>query len=139
MIVGSSCRLDNEAVSFWNFQSDGPFWILVVSPFVEHDPAVTPEGLENLCNENGTWTNGPTGFCSSKSRVNCLGRKGQGLPEIIGQLGICTIHSRSSLWNYERSSWRDVSFILDCVAKFPLMRIANYDFVGGDGIGGGGA
>jgi hypothetical protein len=43
MIVGSSCRLDNEAVSFWNFQSDGPFWILVVSPFVEHDPAVTPE------------------------------------------------------------------------------------------------
>jgi len=43
MIVGSSCLLDNEAVSFWNFQSDGPFWILVVSPFVEHDPAVTPE------------------------------------------------------------------------------------------------
>jgi hypothetical protein len=28
---------------------------------------------------------------------------------------------------------------LDCVAKLPLMRIANHDSVGGDGIGGSGA
>jgi hypothetical protein len=28
---------------------------------------------------------------------------------------------------------------IDCVAKLPLMRIANHDSVGGDGIGGSGA
>ena len=31
---------------------------------------------------------------------------------------------------------RHVRFALDCVAKLPLMRIANHDSVGGDGIGG---
>jgi hypothetical protein len=30
-------------------------------------------------------------------------------------------------------------FAPDCVAKLPLMRIANHDSVGGEGIGGSGA
>jgi hypothetical protein len=34
---------------------------------------------------------------------------------------------------------REVCFAPDCVAKLPLMRIANHDSVGGDGIGGSGA
>jgi hypothetical protein len=34
---------------------------------------------------------------------------------------------------------REVRFTPDCVAKLPLMRIANHDSVGGDGIGGSGA
>ena len=33
----------------------------------------------------------------------------------------------------------DVRFQEDCVAKLPLMRIANHDSVGRDGIGGSGA
>ena len=33
----------------------------------------------------------------------------------------------------------EVRFSLDSVAKHPLMRIANHDSVGGDGIGGSGA
>jgi hypothetical protein len=33
----------------------------------------------------------------------------------------------------------NVRFTPDCVAKLPLMRIANRDSVGGDGIGGSGA
>jgi len=33
----------------------------------------------------------------------------------------------------------NIRWVPDCVAKLPLMRIANHDSVGGDGIGGSGA
>ena len=35
--------LDDEARDGRDFQPDGPLWVLVVRPLVEHDPAVTPE------------------------------------------------------------------------------------------------
>ena len=42
-VISRLGRFDHEARQARDLQPNRPFWILMVGPFVEHDPAVTPE------------------------------------------------------------------------------------------------
>ena len=47
-VISGLGRLDHEPWDLGNLEPDGPFGILVVRPFVKHDPAISPEVQEIL-------------------------------------------------------------------------------------------